>query len=325
MAKLEDEKMDLYDMAKNMSENEYDMLINSAKTDKELEFYICIKKYFGKLYYPHTLYHYTNFTSMVAILSEGMGLCRSNEMNDKKEMLHFIDSVQEALRKRFNGRADIQDKIKERFAAEQEKRKNDVVYLASLSGLEDDVSQWVRYGNSGHGVAIGLNSTILKMTTDTSGVFLQEVFYDTDADQHQITESFEDFFLGKPYCRNWGEENDGEGLFDQLWMNAMAHKHPSFYSENEYRIATLPFGTRRRHDKLGELKMKMLPSGLKECLCLDFQEKCNRIGSSMDQLIDKIIIGPLCKMQENDIKEWAGQNGFDYLIPKIQKSKSPLR
>ena len=42
--------MDLYDMAKNMSENEYDMLINSAKTDKELEFYICIKKYFGKLY-----------------------------------------------------------------------------------------------------------------------------------------------------------------------------------------------------------------------------------------------------------------------------------
>ncbi len=207
---------------------------------------------------------------------------------DKKEMLHFIDSVQEALRKRFNGRADIQDKIKERFAAEQEKRKNDVVYLASLSGLEDDVSQWVRYGNSGHGVAIGLNSTILKMTTDTSGVFLQEVFYDTDADQHQITESFEDFFLGKPYCRNWGEENDGEGLFDQLWMNAMAHKHPSFYSENEYRIATLPFGTRRRHDKLGELKMKMLPSGLKECLCLDFQEKCNRIGSSMDQLIDKI-------------------------------------
>lgn len=28
MAKLEDEKMDLYDMAKNMSENEYDMLIN---------------------------------------------------------------------------------------------------------------------------------------------------------------------------------------------------------------------------------------------------------------------------------------------------------
>ena len=97
MAKLEDEKMDLYDMAKNMSENEYDMLINSAKTDKELEFYICIKKYFGKLYYPHTLYHYTNFTSMVAILSEGMGLCRSNEMNDKKEMLHFIDSVQEAL------------------------------------------------------------------------------------------------------------------------------------------------------------------------------------------------------------------------------------
>ena len=49
MAKLEDEKMDLYDMAKNMSENEYDMLINSAKTDKELEFYICIKKHFGKL------------------------------------------------------------------------------------------------------------------------------------------------------------------------------------------------------------------------------------------------------------------------------------
>ena len=38
MAKLEDEKMDLYDMAKNMSENEYDMLINSAKQIKNSNF-----------------------------------------------------------------------------------------------------------------------------------------------------------------------------------------------------------------------------------------------------------------------------------------------
>lgn len=73
-------------------------------TDKEKEFYNAIYTVLKETHNPVCVYHYTDFSALKGILlDKGFRLCRTDEMNDKKEMTNFIELVEKSLKNRFKG------------------------------------------------------------------------------------------------------------------------------------------------------------------------------------------------------------------------------
>ena len=309
----------------SMSERDYKKMQMKLTTDKEQELYALLYDFFHGKNYPKTIYHYTNFVALEGILcGEGLRMCRSDNMNDKKEVFNFVELAEKSLLKRFKGDQKKSIEIRNKFKQELAARKNDIAYLVSFSTWCDDVSQWERYGNNGRGVNIAFNVNKLKDLVETKMVALQRVFYGKNADHHQLIDVLEDLFLQEQHVR-WGfYQNDWKAVFDNMWAVSVAHKHSSFLSEQEYRLMTLPAWSGKRYDKLGDLFTVMTSSGPKECLYLNWKEYCNNSQITYSDLITGIIIGPRSNVKVSELQQWLTKIGMECLAKCVRKSNSPL-
>lgn len=273
---------------------------------------------------PELIYHYTNFVALEGILfGEGIRLCCSKEMNDSQEVEHFIKILEKAVLNRCEKKGGQESLIAERIFCEQrEKRKNDVTYLVSFSEWEDDAAQWERYGNCGYGVAIGFNLKELKKALQNCFVMCKRVFYDRNAENHELIDDILDAINGKFPTHHGFDTMDG--IFDNVWGCAAVHKNPSFASEREYRILTLPSWKGKRHDNLGEFKMVTTPSQIKKCLYFNWKKGCIEHNILFENLIKKIVIGPKSHQDLDSMKEWISFMGLGQLANHIVKSESSL-
>ncbi len=274
---------------------------------------------------PELIYHYTNFVALEGILfGEGIRLCCSKEMNDSQEVEHFIKILEKAVLQRCEkiGRQDLSTIVEKNFSDQKEKRKNDVTYLVSFSEWEDDAAQWERYGNGGYGVAIGFDLKELERALQHYFVMCNKVFYDKSAENHKLIADILDAINGKfPTCHGF---DTIDGIFDNVWGCAVAHKNPSFASEREYRIMTLPSWRGKRHDKLGEFKMVTTPSQIKKCLYFDWKKGCIEHKIPFENLIKRIVIGPKSYQDLESMKVWISNKGLEQLADNIIKSESSL-
>lgn len=81
---------------------------------------------------PDLLYHYTNFVALEGILlKDGLRLHSYKDMNDKKELLHFVEMAEKSVIKRCKSEKKQEwiENVKIIFSQEKIKRKNDDVYL----------------------------------------------------------------------------------------------------------------------------------------------------------------------------------------------------
>ena len=274
---------------------------------------------------PELIYHYTNFVALEGILfGEGIRLCCSKEMNDSQEVEHFIKILEKAVLGRCEKtrQQDLCALVERTFCEQKEKRKNDVTYLVSFSEWEDDAAQWERYGNGGYGVAIGFDLKELKRALQYCFVMCNKVFYDKSAEKHKLIDDILDAVKGS-FPTNHGFDTI-DGIFDNAWGCAVAHKNPSFASEREYRIMTLPSWRGKRHDNLGEFKMVTTPSQIKECLYFDWRKGCLEHQIPFENLIKRIVIGPKSSQDLDSMKEWISKRGLEQLADNIVKSESSL-
>lgn len=275
---------------------------------------------------PELLFHYTNFVALEGILfGEGIRLCCSSEMNDAKEIKHFIQMLESSTIKycEISGRTELVPLVEKLFLEQKEKRKDEVVYLTSFSEWEDDAAQWERYGNSGYGVSIGFDLVELKKVLSSYYIMCQKVFYGRRADEHQLIKDIFDIVVGK-FPTTHGFDN-ADGVFDNAWGCAAAHKNPSFESEREYRMMTLPSWKGKRHDGLGEFKMVTTPSQIKRCLYFDWKIACEDHQVPHYRLIKRIVIGPRSRQSVDGLKEWLICKGEGRLADCVVKSESSLR
>lgn len=86
-------------------------------------------------------------------------LCNVKSMNDTKEMLHYMECLEDSVCK---GLPDEQKEIAhDLFDDQLKKLKDKPVYASSFSRLKDDATQWERYASNGEGICLTLNKEYL--------------------------------------------------------------------------------------------------------------------------------------------------------------------
>ena len=246
-------------------------------------------------------------------------------MNDKSEMKHFIQKLEKAVLERYKieGRKDLIPIVKTVFKEEEYKRKNEMVYLVSFTEWEDDAAQWERYGNGGYGVSIAFDYNTLKIIRTDAHLMCNEICYRKNADSHKLVDDVDDIIKNKfPTTHNF---DDREAVFDSVWVSAALSKNPSFMSEREYRMMTLPTWKGKRYDKLGELQTVTTPSQIKKCLYFDWKKKCKEKQIPIEALVKRIVIGPKSSQNIKGLQDWIRENGLGELSGCVFKSESTLR
>ena len=275
---------------------------------------------------PKLLFHYTNFVALEGILfGQGIRLCCANEMNDKSEMKYFIQRLEKAVSNRckIEGRKDLVPIVKAVFKEETCKRKNELVYLVSFTEWEDDSAQWERYGYGGYGVSIAFDYDMLKIIRTDDWLMCNEVYYRKNERSQELVDDVYDIIKGKfPTTHDF---DNRETVFDNVWARAASSKNPSFMSEREYRMVTLPTWKGKRYDKLGDLQTVTTPSQIKKCLYFDWKKKCKEKQIPIEALVKRIVIGPKSSQSIKGLQEWIRENGLGELSRCVIKSESTLR
>jgi hypothetical protein len=279
---------------------------------------------------PNTIYHYTNFEALKGILfGRGIRLNDSQKMNDKDEIWYFIDGLEKAVIDKLKSQRqdDSVEPAKELFNEARNERKLEKVYLASFSELGDDAAQWERYADKAKGFAIGLDLRLLiKIKNNLSlPLCLDKVVYINDMKDHAHVVDACDLVSGYRgrllTTHNFLNEKE---LFDNIWACACAYKNPTFESEKEFRIATLPGKENQWSKALGELDRQISSSGVKKFYNFDWKKQCTMCKVPINQLVREIVIGPMSRFEVDDIKKLLVENGMPELQDNVKKSRSSL-
>jgi hypothetical protein len=205
------------------------------------------------------LYHYTNQAAFCGIVgNEEFWFTDINHLNDPSEFRHGCDIAIEALtahplraHKIINFLCDpLADTIRTRF--------NEIfsMHVASFSALDDNLSQWRAYGDSGRGVAIefapaffgrGPESNIVPDGSLVHPTIVTPMAYDDAMTRAQLQQEIDRAFttvkelapvfamsapdVGLAFVREFVSL-----LSLQIMMEACSAKHPGYVAEAEVRL-----------------------------------------------------------------------------------------
>ena len=257
------------------------------------------------------IYHYTDFTALQGILvNNEIWLGNVFDMNDSHEMIHFMDLLKTAVISITQRRNEVENL----FENQIRRLREFPIYTASLSYKRDDAAQWERYGNNGAGVCIGFNTQKLRKAIQ-SQVVLQPVFYVSDVSQHEHVQLISNYIEDNS---NLGEWKSIEGIFENAWACASAYKHPSFSSEEEVRLISIPGTVAGKTGK--QPKYRVSSNRIHEYYPLKPSEKTIR------DLITDIVLGPRAQCSIDILKRYL-ENESNVEIDSISifKSESPLK
>lgn len=278
------------------------------------------------------LYHYTTISALQGmLLNKEIWLGNALNMNDRKELLHLSEIIKEKLIKELPQKVENIDSY---FNEIEKSIKSKDHYAFCLTEYKDDVSMWERYADNGTGVRITFNiANFLNVVRKVEIVLLNEVFYETKAENHTHYKILKKFFeTGK-----LDEFNNIESQKENLIATSTVHKHPSFSSEREYRTITLL--DRKNYDnEYCITDFINTGSNIKKFLKIKYDKICekekfdivknNKICSNekidFHDLFEDILIGPRSKQNVNDLKNFCIDCDFYKLAEKIYKSDCPL-
>lgn len=205
---------------------------------------------------PEVVYHYTSMENLLKIVISGcLHASNINYLNDISELRFYTSSVIQRLPdyRRLNGRPFkglskcLQDEPQRPFPW--------LPFVACFSADGDSLPQWRSYCRSGNGVSIGIRTVCLSkavvslpagsseipVSTIPSVVF-GKIAYPQDDDYSHLDDAI--LVLADMYSRRrfWQRFREDFTIKDLIWtylyIKGCNIKHPSFSSENEYRLAT---------------------------------------------------------------------------------------
>ena len=271
---------------------------------------------------PQILYHYTDYTSLNGILgSRELRVNNVLNMNDAAEMELFTDGIFEAVVKRLRteGHEEKAEQMAVLFAEEKSKYYDYSVYAACFSAYRDDASQWERYAYDGKGVCLGVRRDLLEKMTD--GVLtLQQVFYRDDMEAHPLVSEFCTLALATDDLTQ--DNPDMEETVIKVWRNSASFKHPSFSSEHEVRLVIFPFAV---EDFAVKARYHVARERIKKYYPLNLDILCTRAGTTLEELVTEIIIGPESTQSPPILKDYLKDIGLPALADKVVRSDCPLR
>ena len=283
---------------------------------------------------PEVLYHYCSVPTFYNIIkNKSIWLSDISKSNDSEELRWYLRSFKAILDKAWNlyieqrqkhGKNDDPEIIGRLHdgilnAAEQEQAK---CWAFCLSEKEDDLGQWRGYADNGAGVAIGLRSWCFEATGRLWMTLkkLQEQFlYNPRFGKVEYGEkAVEDWFAALPedapiYNLDVGPFEAAAALrklVPKMYSIAPFYKNIGFQEEREWRLI---YSMATDDLKAGNLpgwpfiQEESLPGFQMKAFC--YTEKGNNLVSHIEleghlfgNMISEIIIGPKCKLTENEVK-----------------------
>lgn len=270
------------------------------------------------------LYHYTDYKAFDGILNQG--ILRVNNvlnMNDATEMRLFMTGISNSasawlLEEGYESEAQ---RVREIFSNELLHEFKYSAYAACFSLLEDDASQWERYGYRGRGVCIGFNYDALKKIVGYIGpISLLKVFYKDDMSDHPLTKQFVSLIMENKDITT--DDIRVRELLDMAWLSAAAFKHPSFRNESEVRLTVSPL-----YSGLADVEPQyhISEGRIKKYYALEIMKYREELGIDLDELIDCILIGPESTQSKPILQDFLKDNNMGCLSKKVYHSECPLR
>lgn len=271
------------------------------------------------------LYHYTDFNAMRGIITNGeIWLWNLRRMNDSQEMKYFIKELKIAVRKRLSrAESDCMDSL---FAENLKDFDSLSSYAACFSEYADDAAQWARYAKNGMGVCIAFNRGLLARIGEAGHAPLCQVNYSSSCDDMEIVRELCQLIQE---CANAGPVTKEDPLserirdfFNRLVTSSPLFKHPSFISEKEYRLVSLPYNV---SEYLGEPRFFVEETNIKKYYVLNLRSVCESLGHPYSEIFEEICIGPQARVTREVLSDYFAATGVPELREKIKISECPLR
>lgn len=268
------------------------------------------------------LYHYTSIPVLFGILKKKeLWWGNTATMNDRAEIQDFIQCLHHALdssvlpgkREEFDTFfADLTSKIPENYP-----------FAMSFSKNKDDAAQWERYADNAQGVCIEFNRAKLRELFFFQPVVPGEVGYDFDVKSHEHYSILSDYFHNGNALKGFGSLAE---LASNILVTASMHKHKSFSSENEYRLATLSSKMDGCFSiPCSKVEMKAIGHDIKKYLIINYEELGKKENVDFTDLFESIIIGPKSTQLPENLADFCKECGFERLSASITVSDCPLR
>lgn len=260
------------------------------------------------------LWHYTNFNALDGIMNnKEIWFSSVAGMNDKSESNDFIDKLERAVLEELE--QNQSEKAKEVFDKIRFELKKNYPFIFCVSYAGDDAAQWERYANNGQGVALVFNEEILRKLMESNEFIVNDEYYEYDAKEHEMKQILLDY-IRKHQLSGFLSL---DGLIDNLLLCATIHKHQSFVSEKEVRIAPLFVEENDEH-----ITYK-IAGIIKKVYVVDLQFLCKKEDVKFTDLIEAIVIGPKSQQSIADLQWYLEKIGLQELVDKVNKSECPLR
>lgn len=284
----------------------------------------CLEKIIRKAEndYGKTLYHYTSLQALKGILeNKEFWLGNASNMNDKSELLDFINRICEAVLLVENPNAPH---VIETINKIKQFENIDFPFVMCLSHFRcrtspdlertfEDASMWERYADNAQGVCIKFDlKTFYKLFYGEEFFVIDYILYKYDAKEHELVKAILNYIHGKPYGFN-----DLEGLISNIQSCAVRHKHHSFFKENEIRLTYFKNNPEKDYILSGDM--------IKSIYKVNVGRLCQEKKVNFEDLFQEIIIGPRSKQNKYDLVEYLKSNKYNILANHIKESDCPLR
>lgn len=288
-----------------------------------------------------TIYHYTDFGGLIAILESQSLYCTNiNFLNDTKEFNHGVEILENIID------SYQTNKTNERIFDLLKKQVNTIYnldrYVTCFSKNGDLLSQWRSYGNQGKGIAIGFHPLEIE---ESLSEFLcgMNILYDENIQKNIIEEYIKitlKYFENSKELFDWTNYDYdflvADTILDFLEGVIAGFKHPSFIEEKEFRIEYKVDGNINKQDKK-TIKFRHSENLLIPYITLisKFKERQLRAKTNPDILkhtdtdirlpLKEIIIGPSLDYEMNKvgIEMLLKKTGYENI--KIKPSTIPYR
>ena len=268
------------------------------------------------------LYHYTDYIAFNGIMRDReLRVNNVRNMNDAAEMHLFISGIFRAVENQLEKEKASKklEKFKELEEELSKKYFDYAAYAACFSTYRDDASQWERYGNRGKGICLGIDRSILEAMTG-GAITLQKVYYQDDVESHPLVKKLHDLTLSEEV---FSEDNPTlKAALAECWRNSASFKHPSFSSEHEVRLVVMPYDAKSFDVKP---RFHVAKDRIKKYYPLNLDDMCRKAGSSLEELIVEIIVGPESTQSLPILRDYLEDLSLPNLAKRIFLSDCPLR
>lgn len=202
---------------------------------------------------PSHLFHYTSPAGLIGIAqTKKLWATNTRFLNDLREMEHAVDYVRVAIGTRLNSQMlkDAYLEPERRLLQEMSQRAGSLaaeVFVASLTEMRDQLSQWRAYCPPAGGYAIGIPSRQLMAMAVAQGYYLTPCVYDQErqaaiagelVDQH-VSQYRHQIITGEDPAQ--ARQSIVYKFAQDVSRYGPIMKHRSFHEEREWRIVSPPY------------------------------------------------------------------------------------